>query len=227
MPDSKRASYGQFCPVAMASELVCKRWTTLILRELLCGSTRYNQLQKGLPRISPALLSTRLRELESHGLLDRTEVEGNVEYHLTEAGAGLRPVILGLGDWGHRWIETSASLANLDPSLLMWDMRRNLNPDPLPERRCVIQFLYRNLPRSKQCWWLLVEGDGDVGLCYTDPGFDVDLKIITDLRTMTGIWMGYTLLDQEVIAGNLCMTGDKAISKSINQWLSLSPFAKS
>jgi len=127
-----RGSYGQFCPVSMASEIVCSRWTTLVVRELLCGTTRFNDLRRGVPRMSPALLSKRLKELERAGVVQtRRNESGVVEYHLTEAGEDLRPLILGLGFWGQRWVESQLSLKNLDPSLLMWDMRRNLNPEAL------------------------------------------------------------------------------------------------
>jgi DNA-binding HxlR family transcriptional regulator len=221
--------YGQFCPVAMASEIVCKRWTTLILRELLCGSTRYSELRKGLPRVSPALLTERLRELEEHGLVERFAAGGEgapAQYRLTPAGESLRPLVVALGEWGHRWVESSASLANLDPSLLMWDMRRNLNPEPMPGRRCVIQFLYRNLPRGKARWWLVVDPPGSVDLCYADPGFEVDLRVATDLRTMTAIWMGFAALSSEVASGQVLLTGDPVLKDSMDRWLGLSPFAR-
>ena len=142
-----RGSYGQFCPVAMASEILCTRWTTLVVRELLCGSTRFNDLRRGVPRMSPALLSKRLKELERAGVVRTVPVAGGHEYRLTEAGEELRPVIVGMGSWGQRWVESQLSLRNLDPSLLMWDMRRNLNPEPLPPRRCTIQFLYPEVDR--------------------------------------------------------------------------------
>jgi DNA-binding HxlR family transcriptional regulator len=143
----KAGSYGQFCPVAMAAEVVCTRWTPLILRELVAGSMRFNDLRRGLPRISPTLLSKRLKELEGAGVVQHAHSpqDGNGEYRLTPAGEELKAIIFELGIWGQRWIETQTSLKNLDPSLLMWDMRRNIDPNPLPPRRCVIQFLYLEL----------------------------------------------------------------------------------
>jgi len=130
-------TYGQFCPVSMAAEVLCGRWTPLIVRELLCGSTRFADLRRGVPRMSPTLLSQRLRELEVAGVVRiETGIRGTPEYHLTEAGEELRPVVMALGAWGQRWVESSVSLRNLDPSLLMWDMRRWLRPEPLPPRRC-------------------------------------------------------------------------------------------
>ncbi|MEI4484402.1 MULTISPECIES: winged helix-turn-helix transcriptional regulator [Phyllobacterium] len=218
--------YGQFCPVSMASEILCSRWTTLILRELLCGTTRFNDLRRGVPRMSPALLSKRLKELERAGVIMTVpNAAGVLEYHLSAAGEDLRPVIMGIGFWGQRWVESKVSLKNLDPSLLMWDMRRHLNPKPLPQRRCTIQFLYPELPQARQNFWLVVE-DGSVDLCGFDPGYDIDLLITSSLKSMTAIWMGLSMVRREVDAGNLEFDGDPAIAASMQQWLGLSPFAQ-
>src|SRR5262245_2645127 len=151
--------YGQFCPVAMASEIVCSRWTPLILRELLCGSVRFNDLRRGVPRMSPTLLSKRLKELEQSGVIETKPARqpGIVEYHLTAAGEELRPLVMALGIWGQRWVESQLSLKNLDPSLLMWDMRRSLDLTPMPPRRCTIQFHYPELPVSRQRYWLVID----------------------------------------------------------------------
>ena len=142
---------------------------------------------------------------------------------MTESGKDLRAVVEAMGFWGQKWVEARKSLKNLDPSLLMWDMRRNLNPTPLPDRRAVIQFLYQELPVSKRSWWLVVEPHGDVDLCWTDPGFDVDLYVSTDLRTMTAIWMGLTTVKKE--SEKVALTGDREIAGKIQTWLGLSPFA--
>ena len=218
--------YQQFCPVAMAAELLCTRWTMVLLRELVAGSTRFNDLRRGVPKMSPTLLSQRLKELEAAGVIERRELKsekGIFEYHMTESGKDLRAVVEAVGFWGQKWVEARKSLKNLDASLLMWDMRRNLNPKPLPDRRAVIQFLYRELPVSKRSWWLVVEPHGDVDLCWTDPGFDVDLYVSTDLRTMTAIWMGLTTVKKE--SEKVALTGDVEIAGKIQTWLGLSPFA--
>lgn len=145
---SDRGSYSQFCPVSMAAEIFCTRWTALVLREMLSGSTRFTDLRRGVPKMSPTLLSKRLKELEAAGVVTtEARADGNLDYRLTEAGEDLRPLVMQLGQWGQRWVESRASLRNLDPSLLMWDMRRCLNPRPLPARRCTIQFLYPSCPR--------------------------------------------------------------------------------
>ena len=223
----EHAGYGQFCPVSMAAEIFCSRWTPLVLRELLCGSTRFNDLRRGVPRMSPSLLSKRLRELEQAGLIAtrKGEHSGVTEYHLTEAGKDLHSVVMALGIWGQRWVESQLSLKNLDPSLLMWDMRRWLNPQPLPPRRCTIHFEYPELASGSRDWWLVVE-DGIVDLCLFDPGHEVDLHIVGSLRSMTAIWMGLSTVDREAAAGMIEMSGDRDVEARIHQWLGLSPFAK-
>lgn len=220
--------YKQFCPVAMAAEVLCTRWTMVLLRELIAGSTRFNDLRRGVPKMSPTLLSQRLKELEAAGVLERRELaheKGVFEYCLTDAGRDLHPVVESMGIWGQRWVESQLSLKNLDPSLLMWDMRRNLDPAPLPPQRTVIQFLYPELPASKRSWWLIVEPQGNVDLCWADPGFDVDLYVSTDLRTMTAIWMGLAKVDRERDEGRLSLTGTRDVAVTMQAWLGLSPFA--
>jgi DNA-binding HxlR family transcriptional regulator len=221
-----QAGYKQFCPLAMAAEMLCSRWTMVLLRELVAGTTRFNDLRRGVPKMSPTLLSQRLKELETAGIIERRALRseaGVFEYHLTESGKDLRQVIEAMGFWGQKWVEARQSLKNLDPSLLMWDMRRNLNPSPLPDRRTVIQFLYPELPLSKRYWWLVVEPHGEVDLCWSDPGFDVDLYVSSDLRTMTSIWMGLTTVTKE--RGSVVLTGDRGLAGSMQTWLGLSPFA--
>ncbi len=222
--------YGQFCPVAMATEVLGARWSILLIRELLCGSTRFNELRKGVPRMSPALLSKRLGELERFGIVARQvdDSSGYPVYRLTDAGEELRPIIMSMGVWGQRWLESQLSLRNLDPSLLMWDMRRNLNPTPLPERRTTIQFLYPELTRGQKKWWLIVDKHSPepVDLCKIDPGHEIDLFVITDLRTMTAIWMGITTVADATQRGTLKLSGPRTLTACMSTWLGLSPFAR-
>jgi DNA-binding HxlR family transcriptional regulator len=222
-------SYNQFCPVAMAAEVLCTRWTMLLLRELVAGSTRFNELRRGLPRMSPALLSKRLRDLEEAGILTRETVPGEPaahEYRLTKAGQDLRSVVTAVGNWGQRWVETKSSLEKLDPYVLMWDMRRNIDPRPMPSRRVTIQVIFLDLPEAERSWWLVVKPGQEVDLCSVDPGFDVDLYLSTDLRTMTEIWMGYAPLDRAKEEGRMLVAGSRQIESSLNAWLRLSPFAR-
>ena len=221
-------SYKQFCPVAMASEIVCTRWTMVLLRELVSGSTRFNDLRRGVPRMSPALLSKRLKDLEEQGVVVRVanrDEPGVFEYHLTRSGHSLKAVVEAVGKWGQHWVETSLSLKNLDPSLLMWDMRRNIDPTPIPKRRCVVQFLYPELPSARRDWWLVVEPNKDVDLCSIDPGFDVDLYVTSDLRTMTSVWMGWMPIDEALSSEKVLLTGNRQLAEDMKVWLKLSPFA--
>ena len=197
---SARGGYGQFCPVPMAAEVVCTRWTALVLHEMLCGSTRFTDLRRGVPKMSPTLLSKRLKELEVAGVIAAgIRPDGNADCKLTAMGEDLRPLIMEPGNWGQRWVELKLSLRNLDPSLLMWHMRRWLNPRPLPQRRCTIHFLYPELPEASRNWWLEVEPTG-TDLCSFDPGHEIDLMLTGPLRTMTAVWMGVTSLTAKVDA---------------------------
>jgi DNA-binding HxlR family transcriptional regulator len=224
-----QGSYKQFCPVAMAAEILCTRWTVVLLRELIAGSTRFNDLRRGVPRMSPALLSQRLKELEAANVIRRTPSStepGVFEYHLTTAGRELEPLVQAFGVWGQRWVESELSLQHLDAPLLMWDMRRNLDPNPMPKRRSVIQFQYPELPAGQRSWWLLIEPDGGVDLCSINPGFDVDLYVSANLRTMTAIWMGLDTVRAALASERLLLTGDRQLATDMQSWLGLSPFAK-
>ena len=224
-----QGSYKQFCPVAMAAEILCTRWTVVLLRELIAGSTRFNDLRRGVPRMSPALLSQRLKELESAGVIRRAASPtepGVFEYQLTTAGRELEPLVQAFGIWGQRWVDSKLSLQHLDAPLLMWDMRRNLDPDPMPKRRSVVQFQYPGLPAGQRSWWLMVDPDGGVDVCSIDPGFDVDLYVSTDLRTMTAIWMGLDTVRAAMGSERMLLTGDRQLAANIQTWLGLSPFAK-
>jgi DNA-binding HxlR family transcriptional regulator len=212
----------------MAAEVLGARWTLVLLRELVAGSTRFNDLRRGLPRMSPTLLSKRLKELEVAGVVERMPVArepGVFEYRLTEAGHALKPVIESIGCWGQRWIDIDASLAKLDVRLLMWDMRRNIETGPNLRVRNTIKVIYSDLPADRRHWWLVVEPGKDVDLCSVDPGFDVDLYLATDLRTMTEIWMGHTALSHAKEKGRLLVTGNRQLEAALSQWLKLSPFA--
>ena len=222
-----QGSYHQFCPLAMAAEVLCTRWTMVLIRELVAGSVRFNDLRRGVPKMSATLLSQRLRELEDAGVLERKQQQsdrGVHEYHLTQAGRELAGVVDVLGTWGQKWVRSAPSLENLDISLLMWDMRRNLNASPLPPRRTVIAFFYPDAPGGRRHWWLVVDPEGNVELCWTDPGFDTDLYVTTDVRTMTSIWMGLTTVAEQ--RDKIELSGPAPIISSIQSWLGLSPFAK-
>lgn len=222
-------SYWQFCPIAMAAEVLCTRWTMVLLRELMAGSSRFNDLRRGVPRMSPALLSQRLKELEEAGVVVRRPVRGDpgvMEYRLTEAGEDLKPLVMGFGKWGQRWVSSEVSLQNLDVSLLMWDMRRNLDPGAMPRKRVVIHFRFPDQPAARRQYWLVVEPQYGVDLCSVDPGHDVDLYVVTDLRSMTAIWMGQDSIKQALASRRMTLTGDRKLAGEMQTWLGLSIFAR-
>lgn len=221
LPDGEASRYGQFCPVAMAAELLATRWTLVLLGEMLSGSTRFNEIRRGVPRMSSALLVKRLRELEAAGVLLRC----GSEYLLTGAGRDLAPIVQGLGRWALRWVDTDCSLANLDARLLMWNMRRNLRPDPMPARRVVVEFCYPELPVDQRRFWLIVVPGSPVDLCSIDPGHEIDLLVTADLRSMTSAWMGMSLFDEELGERHIELDGDPLLSACFISWVGQSGLA--
>jgi len=221
IPAQQGSVYGQFCPIAMAAELLATRWTLVVLSEMLSGSTRFNEIRRGVPRMSPALLSKRLRELEEGGVLTRD----NGEYVLTQSGRDLGPLIQGLGRWALRWVSSDCSLSNLDPRLLMWNMRRNLRADPMPKRRVVVQFSYPELPPDESRYWLIVAPDQPVDLCSIEPGGDVDLLVTAKLRAMTSAWMGMSSFNDEIAARQISLDGDPALASTFTHWVGRSGLA--
>ncbi len=221
-------SYHQFCPVSMAAEVLGARWTIVLVRELVAGSTRFNDLRRGVPRMSPALLSKRLKELEAAGVVERVPAPREpdvMEYRLTASGKELGPIIEAIGVWGQRWTETEPQLEKLDASLLMWDMRRNIRVGKLPAKRVVVQFIYPERPEGERNWWIVVDPQSGADLCAVEPGFEVDLFVRSDLRTMTAIWMGLDTVDKAAGDDRLALIGDKGLQKDLMAWLGLSPFA--
>ena len=164
-------TYGQFCPVSKAMELLDERWTMLVIRGLLMGSRHLNDLRRGVPRMSPALLSTRLRTLARAGLVERREAGGRISYTLTEAGEELRPIVVALGEWGTRWVPDLGD-ADLDPHLLMWDVHRNVDLDAVPPGRTVLDFTFTDVAGKARTWWLVIDPDG-VDVRDVDPGHPV------------------------------------------------------
>lgn len=221
--------YGQFCPVAKAAEIVAERWTPLVLRELLCGSRRFNDIHRGVPLMSRTLLAQRLEQLEDAGILGsvpRPRGRGR-EYQLTVAGEELRSLIDCLGVWGQRWARAQIGREDLDAGLLRWDIHRRVNVDALPPRRVVVRFDFRGAPATMRCprtWWLVLDRR-EIDLCLKDPGFPVDLVVSADLRTLTRIWMGDVPLAEPVRAGLIRLDGPRALVRAFPTWLRLSGFA--
>ncbi|MBI5450967.1 MAG: helix-turn-helix transcriptional regulator [Gammaproteobacteria bacterium] len=218
-------SYGQFCPLAQATQLLCERWTLIVVRELIAGSTRFNQLKKGVPLMSPSLLSTRLKQLAEAGVIEITGSKGNYTYTLTPAGRELRPLIELLGAWGHRWAPSNLNKGDLDAGLLMWDMRRTVDPAVFPRQRIVVQFEYPDAPKGERDWWLVTE-NGEIDLCLNDPGYDVDIVITCSLKTMSAVWVRQQSFRDAVKKGDIKVSGDSRLTSKLQDWLRASPLAR-
>ena len=218
--------YCQFCPVAKAAEILCEKWVILVLRELMMGSTRFNDFRRGLPKISPTILSRRLKTLEEQGVIARTPTSGkrNYEYHLTESGEELRPIILGFGTWGHRWAKNKITNEDLDAGFLLWDMRRRLNTDYFKENRVVIHIEFTDQKKADRFWWMIVD-QNEIDLCFEDTGHEPDIVIATTLPTMTKIWLGYRDIHTAIDKQEIKIVGTSSYVKNITKWLGRSTFA--
>ena len=217
--------YGQFCPIAKACEIFGERWTPVILRELICGSTRFNDIRRGVPLLSPTVLSERLKALERAGVVERRSRAGKaLEYHLTAAGQEFKPIIFALGEWGQRWARSDFSRAELDAGLLMWDVHRNVKVDEFPLPRTVVQFEFKDLRAAERLFWLINKRDG-VEICITDPGFEVDLYVVTDLCTLTRVWMGDLPLHKTIMRGVIELHGRRDLRQKFERWFTLSGLA--
>jgi DNA-binding HxlR family transcriptional regulator len=221
--------YGQFCPIALAAQVLTERWTPLVVRELLCGSVRFNDLQRGVPRMSSALLARRLKELQFAGIIEQRRGEGGrPEYHLTPAGHDLFPIVEKMGLWAQRWLRHDlVSNANLDPDLLMWDIRRNVAaPADFAGRRYVAEFQLSGVPISRRRYWLVFE-QGQPDLCFKDPGFDPDLIIQVPVRLLTQVWLGHVTISEALRDGRLRLEGSRRDKSAFRAWFVLSSFAPS
>lgn len=220
------AGYGQFCPIAKACEVLGERWTLLVVRELLAGSRRYNDLKRGLPLISPTVLSQRLSGLQERGIIDRKHSTDRKswEYHLTDAGRELEPIVMNLGIWGARWVRSQMSRDELDVELLMWDIRRTIKTSALPEGRMVLHVEFSDLAKRFRYWWLVSE-NGQIDLCIENPGYEVDIMFQTDLKTLTQVWMGDVSLTHARSSGRLSVHGTAGLTRHMSKWLVFSSFA--
>ena len=215
----ENSGYGQYCPLSMAAEILATRWTLLVLREMLEGSTRFNEIARGVPLMSRGLLSQRLKDLVAAGLATR-DGDGP-EYHLTEAGRALGPIVGAIAHWGQAWIDTEPSLADVDTDFLMWDMRRNVRPLPEMGARFVAAFHFPDAPAGKTEHWLVFER-GEVDLCYVDPGHEVDVHLEAGIKDMTRVWMGWLPLDRAIADGRLLLDGPPEWTSNLRDWLGLS-----
>jgi DNA-binding HxlR family transcriptional regulator len=218
-------SYAQFCPIAKASEVITRRWSLLVIRELLCGSNRFNEIHRGVPKMSRTLLAKRLGELEEAGLVERSNRNGDYpEYVLTRAGEELRPIVQQLGRWGKQWTGAEISDDDVDAGLLMWDVQRRIDRDELPSRRVVVAFQFPDAPPEHRNFWLLLEKD-TVDLCLKDPGFEEDLYVCSDVKSFTKIWLGDIGFDRALRDESISLSGPRELRRQFPRWFELGMFA--
>lgn len=222
-----RTVYPLFCPVAMAAELIEPRWTLLVLCEMWSGSTRFNEIQRGVPGMSPGLLAKRLRDMETKGLVIKTVAHGKdySEYFTTQLADDLEPVVRKLGEWAHLNINSQVSLEHLDAKMLMWNIRRKINRLELPGNKCVIQFTLNDPPNAPANYWLVFKPGMEPDICYSDQGFNVDLFIISKLRALTSAWMGHSSFESEIAAENITLIGHEIMARNLTKWLVTSSYA--
>lgn len=218
-------TYGQFCPIAVGAEIFAERWTPLILRELLAGSTRFNDLLRGLPRIPRAMLAQRLRSLEAYGVVERRAEQGieTSRYYLTPAGQELATVAVQLGNWARRWGHSEIGAHNLDPDFLLWDMHRGIMVERLPPGRTVVRITLTGA--CTRDYWLILE-QPEPSLCLVDPGFDVDLAVIADTVALHRIWVGEIDLAGALARGTVVLDGPPALRHAFPGWLALGFFTR-
>jgi len=212
------SGYGQFCPVAKATELIGEKWTLLILRELLLGTTRFNDFQRAMSRMSPTLLAKRLRQLEESGIIIRKKISGQrgYEYRLTAAGKELGPLIEVLAIWGMRWTRSQLTNDELDVEFLMRELQRRLQTEHLPDGETVICVIFDELTKHKS-WWLVVDGDA-VDLCTEDPGKDVDLYINSSVRKIVEVWEGDVDMRTALRNGSVKASGLRHLIRTMPDW---------
>ena len=217
--------YGQFCPIAKATEIIGEKWTILIIRELLMGGTRFNEFQRGLSLISPTILTKRLNSLVDYGLIVKKKIPGQqgYEYFPTESCKELLPVIKSLGDWGMRWARDNIVDTEYDVELLMLYLQRSVQPDKLVGNETVIHFKFTDIKEPSD-WWLIAS-NGNVDVCNKDPGKNVDVYFTSTVRNMVDIWMGDVSYRKAINDGRLKAVGSNALTRNIFTWMNGSIFS--
>lgn len=213
--------YNLFCPVSKACELLEPRWTLLILCELWVGSSRFNEIRRGVPGISPSLLSKRLREMEAGKLVVRKKnpKTGILEYFPSQLAMRLQPIVYQLGDWAHKNIDKEITLENLDPRVFMWTLRRKIDTAFFPAKRSVLQFTFPEFRNIEKSYWLIVKPGIPTDVCLSDPGHDVDLFFNSSLYVATSVLMGFTSMHSALSKEDIVLLGEADLIKTIDQWL--------
>lgn len=217
--------YGQYCPLALAAELLCQRWTLLVVSRLVDGCSRFNEIHRGVPQMSPSLLSKRLSELERSGLvrIRKSSNGSGHEYLPNEACLELAPLIDDLAIWGQKWARDMAD-DDLDPAFLVWSMHLRMDTTAMPPGRTVIEFKFSGASTDLERFWL-INRDGDVEMCLKDPDLDVDLLVTANLRRFVEAWRGLRDLRSEIQRGRIKLSGPKALCEGLPEWLQLSALA--
>lgn len=215
--------YGQFCPVAKTAEIFCPRWTALILRNILWGAERFSDIQRGVPMMSPTLLSQRLRALEAEGIVERRPEGAAVRYTLTEAGRDFAPMIEAMGVWGQRWARRELEEGEVDMDLLLWGIERAARADAFG-CRAVVRVEFTDRPAHVALWWYLNE-DGRCQLCVDDPGGETDLYLAATVADFIRVYRGDVRLDAALADGRLEALGARGARDRLAAWLNLSPLA--
>jgi DNA-binding HxlR family transcriptional regulator len=213
----RRNSYGQYCPISRALDVLGERWSLLIIRDMLVGATRFNDIARGLPGLSRSLLSKRLQQFEEEGLVDKV----GSEYLLTHAGRDLEPVVFGIGEWGAKWSFEDPIAEELDSELLVWWIHTRLNTKDLPGRRQVFHFRFSDDPKL---FWIVVE-NGVPSVCMDDPGYEVQMTLSTDVATLYKVWEARIGLHDAIRSGDLVVTGQRAYTRRLEEILLFSPVA--
>lgn len=220
------SAFGQFCPIALASEVLTQKWMLLIVRELHAGSKRFNDIRRGVPRISGTLLKQRLDQLELAGALTKKPLESGAgdEYLLTEAGKELKTVLMVIGEWGQRWAR-DITPEDLDPGWLVWAMHRRIDTTKMPAGRTVLEIEFSDAPKVQRFFWLVCEKES-VEVCVKPPGFESDLRVKTNVRTLAEVWRGIRDIKPELASGRIKLSGADDLKKKFPDWLLYSVFAK-
>lgn len=223
-----RKTFGIYCPTSKACEVLEPRWTIQILCEIWDGNTRFNEIRRALPALSPALLSKRLKELESSGMIERVEnrAQGTVDYFRTQKAIDLEPILDGMARWAQKHIEAEIALEGKHAGSLMWKLHRRILTEEMPDGRNVVRFHFPDAEGSKDTYWIVAEKGGGVDLCNFDPRLDPDLYVETGVSVLTGIYLGRRSLARELDEERIFFSGDSRLERNFLRWLPPSPYAE-
>ena len=216
--------YGRYCPIALSSEVLADRWTPLVMRELILGNTRFNEIARCLPGISRSLLTQRLRHLERRGVLERwaSPTGRTTEYHLTRAGKDLYPVLEAMGRWAVEWLFDDVDPHDVDATTLMWWMHRRIDTAALPPTRVVVQFDH-TAPVRQSIWLVLDRGEPSV--CMQHPGVESDVVVRLATPTLAQVFGGAERWKDATASGAIEVDGPPALARALPRWFLWSPFA--